>query len=104
MKSQLRDAPQCAAISPPQRNMIHMVLDLGCSNRSNVMFWTGFFIGFAACLAIVLTAHFVYDRRQRAAFIASLSPVEREKFTGFGSVRGDWNDFRYLFNHLLALV
>jgi hypothetical protein len=37
------------------------------------MFWTGFFIGFAACLAIGLTAHFVHDRRQRAAFIASLS-------------------------------
>jgi hypothetical protein len=42
------------------------------------MFWTGFFIGFAACLAIGLTAHFVHDRRQRAAFIASLSPAERE--------------------------
>lgn len=26
------------------------------------MFWTGFFIGFAACLAIGLTAHFIHDR------------------------------------------
>jgi len=34
------------------------------------MFWTGFFIGFAACLAIGLIAHFVHNRRQRAAFIS----------------------------------
>ncbi|WP_426530665.1 hypothetical protein [Bradyrhizobium sp. McL0615] len=60
------------------------------------MFWTGFFTGFAACLTIWLSAHVVYDRRQRAAFMASLSPAEREKLKGFESVRGDWHGFRDL--------
>jgi hypothetical protein len=46
------------------------------------MFWTGFFIGFAACLVIGLTVHFVHDRRERAAFIACLSPAERERTQG----------------------
>jgi hypothetical protein len=63
------------------------------------MFWTGFFIGFAACPAIVLTAHFVHDRRQRTAFIASLSPAERERLKGFETVRGDWHEFRDLLHH-----
>jgi hypothetical protein len=74
--------------------MIRAVLD-----RSNVVFWTGFFIGFAACLAIGLTAHFIHDRRQRAAFIASLSPAERERFRGFEKVKGDWHEFRDLLHH-----
>ena len=43
------------------------------------MFWTGVFFGFAACLAIALTAHFVHERRQRSAFIASLTSPEREE-------------------------
>ena len=60
------------------------------------MFWTGFFIGFAACLAIALTAHFIHERRQRAAFMASLSPVERERLRGFETVKGDWHEFRDL--------
>ena len=60
------------------------------------MFWTGFFIGFAACLAIGLAAHFVHDRRQRATFIAGLSPSEREHLRGFESVKGDWHEFRNL--------
>ena len=63
------------------------------------MFWTGFFIGFTACLGIGLAAHVVHNRRQRAAFIASRSPAEREKLTGFESVRGDWHDFRDLLHH-----
>jgi hypothetical protein len=63
------------------------------------MFWTGFFIGFAVCLAIGLTAHFVHDRRQRAAFIASLSPAERERLRGFETVKGDWHEFRDLLHH-----
>jgi len=58
-----------------------------------------FFIGVAACLAIGLTAHFVHDRRQRAAFIARLSPAERERFRGFEKVRGDWHEFRDLLHH-----
>jgi hypothetical protein len=57
------------------------------------MFWTGFFVGFAACLAIGLTAHFIHDRRQRAAFIASLSPAERERFRGFEKVRATGTNF-----------
>ena len=73
---------------------IRAVLD-----KSNMMFWAGFFIGFAACLAIGLTAFFVHDRRQRAAFIASLSPAERERFRGFEKVKGDWHEFRDLLHH-----
>jgi|SRR6478735_6511262 hypothetical protein len=60
------------------------------------MFWTGLFVGFAACLAIGLTAHFIYDRRQRSAFIASLSSAERERLKGFQRVKGDWPEFRDL--------
>jgi hypothetical protein len=60
------------------------------------MFWTGVFIGFAACLAIGLTGHFIYDRRQRSAFVTSLSPELREKLTGFEAIEGDWRAFRDL--------
>lgn len=56
----------------------------------------GFFIGFAACLAIGITGHFVHDRRQRAAFIARLSPAEQERLEGFETVKGDWHAFRDL--------
>jgi len=63
------------------------------------MFWTVFLIGFAACVAIVLTGHVVHDRRQRAAFIASLSSAEREKLRGFETVKGDWHEFRSLLHH-----
>jgi hypothetical protein len=48
-----------------------------------------FLSGFAACLAIWLTAHFVHEWRQRSAFIASLSPAEREKLAGFETLKGD---------------
>jgi hypothetical protein len=60
------------------------------------MSWTVIFLGFAACLAIALTAHFIHERRQRAAFIATLTPAEREKLKGFESVKGDWHEFREL--------
>jgi hypothetical protein len=63
------------------------------------MFWTGFFIGFAACLAIGLAAHVVHYRRQRAVFIAGLSPAEREMLEGYETVKGDWHDFRDLLRH-----
>jgi hypothetical protein len=62
------------------------------------MFWTGFFIGFAACIATVLAGYVVHDRRQRAAFIAGLSPAERERLRGFEKVKGDWHEFRDLFS------
>jgi hypothetical protein len=59
------------------------------------MFWTGFFIGFATCLAIGLTAHFVHDRRQRAAFDLSPNfhpPISRVPVTfepnGLGEATG----------------
>ena len=55
------------------------------------MFWTGFFIGFAACLAIGLAAHVVYYRRQRAVFIAGLSPAEREMLEGYETFKGGWH-------------
>ena len=64
------------------------------------MFWTGFFTGIAACFAIGLTAHFVRDRRQRSVFIASLSPLQRERLRGFESVRGDWHQFRDLLHQV----
>jgi hypothetical protein len=60
------------------------------------MFSTGFFIGFAACLAIGLTVHLVRDRRQRAAFISTLSSAERAQLRGFETVNGDWRQFRDL--------
>jgi hypothetical protein len=63
------------------------------------MFWTGIFIGFAACLAIALAVHFVHDRHQRSAFIANLSPAERERLKGFETVKGDWHEFRDLLHH-----
>jgi hypothetical protein len=46
------------------------------------MFWTGFAYGFAACLAVGLTARFMQEWMQRSAFIASLSPAEREILWG----------------------
>ena len=57
------------------------------------MFWTGFFIGFAACLGIVLAAHVVHYWRQREAFIAGLSPAERELLEGYETYKGDWHDY-----------
>ena len=87
-------ALQCAAISPLQCTILH-----ACSEPELCMFWTGFFIGFAACLAIGLTAHFVHDRRRRSAFIASLSPAQRERLRGFERVKGDWHEFRDLLHH-----
>jgi hypothetical protein len=62
-------------------------------------YWTVFSIGFAACLAIGFLVSFVHDRRQRAAFIASLSPADRERLEGFETVKGDWHDFRDLLHH-----
>lgn len=60
------------------------------------MFWTGVFIGFAACLATGLTWHFIYDRRQRSAFVTSLSPELRERLNGFEAIESDWRAFRDL--------
>ena len=60
------------------------------------MYWTVFFIVFAACLAIGFTVSFVYNRRQRAEFVASLSPAERERLGGFETIKGDWRAFRNL--------
>jgi len=60
------------------------------------MFWTSVFIGFVACLALGLIGHLIYDRRQRSAFIASLSPSLRERLSGFETIEGDWRAFRDL--------
>lgn len=60
------------------------------------VFWTGFFVGLAVCLAIGLISYFLNDRCQRAAFIARLSPEERERLKGFESVSGDWRHYRDL--------
>ena len=63
------------------------------------MSWTSVFIGLAASLAIGLGAHLIHDRRQRAAFLSSLSPVERERLEGFETIKGDWHEFRDLLHH-----
>lgn len=64
------------------------------------MFWTGFGIGLAlgiaVCFAIGLMAHLIRERRHRSAFIATLSPAQRERFEGFETVKGDWRAFRDL--------
>jgi hypothetical protein len=60
------------------------------------MFWASFLSGFAACLVIGLIVYFVREWRQRSAFIASLSLAEREKLTGFETLKGDWHAFREL--------
>jgi hypothetical protein len=60
------------------------------------MFWTGFAYGFAACLAVGLTARFMNEWIQRSAFIARLSPAQREILWGFEAIKGDWRAFRDL--------
>jgi hypothetical protein len=60
------------------------------------MFWTGFVYGFAVCLAVGLTARFMHEWIQRSAFIASLSPAQREILWGFEAIKGDWRAFRDL--------
>ena len=56
----------------------------------------GFFTGIVSCLAIGLTAYVITDRRQRLAFIASLSPQMRERLSEFETSTGDWKAFRDL--------
>ena len=58
------------------------------------MFWTGFAYGFAACLAVGLAARFMHEWIERTAFIASLSPAQREILWGFEAIKGDWRAFR----------
>lgn len=60
---------------------------------------TGFFIGVFAVLAIGLVVYFVREWRQRAAFIAGLSPQQRERLRGFEEVNGDWHEYRDLLHH-----
>jgi len=60
------------------------------------MLFAGFLAGFSACAVLVLTTRIVGDRRQRSAFVAELSPVEREALLGFEEVRGDWLAYRDL--------
>ena len=68
----------------------------GAHDPKLFLFWTGFFIGFAACLATGLTVHLVRDWRERAAFISTLSSAERDQLRGFETVNGDWRQFRDL--------
>ena len=60
------------------------------------MFWTGFAYGFATCLAVGLTARFMHEWIQRSAFIAGLSPAQRETLWGIEAIKGDWRAFRDL--------
>jgi hypothetical protein len=49
------------------------------------VFWTALVLGLV-CLAIWFAAQFA---RERAAFIARLSPLQRERLKGFETVGGD---------------
>ena len=60
------------------------------------MFWKGFAVGSSVCLAITLTAQRIREWRERSAFIAGLSPVQRESLGGFETIKGDWRAFRDL--------
>jgi hypothetical protein len=60
------------------------------------VFWTALFFGLVVCFAILLTAKFARERRERAAFVANLSSAERERLKGFERVEGDWREFRVL--------
>jgi len=60
------------------------------------MFWTGFACGFAACLTVGLAARFMQEWIQRSAFVASLSPAQREILWGFEAIKGDLRAFRDL--------
>ena len=63
------------------------------------MFWTGFFAGFACCLALVICDYlygsFRSERRARASFVASLTPDQQKQLLGFEGM-GDWRQFRQL--------
>jgi hypothetical protein len=62
------------------------------------MFWTGFVVGIAASIvahfATGLAMFFVHDHHQRSAFMAHLSPSQREDLREFESARGNWHEFR----------
>jgi hypothetical protein len=60
------------------------------------MFWTGFATGVAVSLAIGLAWYYVRERRQRLAFVASLSPAQREAFRDFEATNRGWRTFRDL--------
>lgn len=55
-----------------------------------------FLAGIVSCLAIALTAYFINDRRQRLAFIASLTPQMRDRLSEFETSTGDWKAFQTL--------
>jgi hypothetical protein len=58
------------------------------------MLWIGFIAGIVCFTTGLIT--FVHDRRQRSAFIAGLSPSQRENLRGFESVKGTWYEYRDL--------
>jgi hypothetical protein len=63
------------------------------------MFWTGFFAGFASCVALVICDHLYADfraeRRARASFLVTLTPEQKQRFFGFEGM-GNWRQFRDL--------
>jgi hypothetical protein len=64
------------------------------------MFWTGFFAGFACCLVLLICdswyADFRRERRERAIFVASLTPDDQRWFLSWESAGGKctWRLFR----------
>ena len=58
------------------------------------MFWTGFFVGFAVCLALItcdyLYADYRHERRARAAYLAILTEEQQKQFAGFEGMRRWW--------------
>jgi hypothetical protein len=63
------------------------------------MFWTGFSVGFASCLGLVICDHWYAsyraERRARADFLASLTQDQQKQLLSFEGM-GDWRQFRDL--------
>ena len=93
-RSRRREAKYQPHLCPGKSCNCRKIASLRCNNSR--MIWTDLSIGFVGCIAITLAAYVVRERRQRSAFIASLSPAQREGLRGFETVKGDWRAFRDL--------
>lgn len=62
------------------------------------MFWEGFAAGFAACFVLGIVnrwaGQWLAERRARAAYIASLSPQDRDGLRGWEESRNDWRSYQ----------
>jgi hypothetical protein len=60
------------------------------------MRWTFLATATVVYLAIIVVVPLVWDRRQRALFVAGLSPAEFDWLRAFETFKGQWRDFRDL--------